>query len=155
MKGNLSDGFVIMSLLFGAVFALIFIYPIASGFLDRINLIDNEGVTNQVVTEFDRVIGIADKSIPALYVLVSIVSIISASRISANPGFFIFMIIVNLILVLGWYILNEIYTQVINSPEFSDIKAKLTWIPLIIQYVPMINVVVMMLIAYLQYMKGG
>lgn len=152
MKGYMGDVLVIMAFLFGLVITLFFVYPIVTQFFNQMSDI-NQDTTQVVQNEWDRVISIADKAIPVVYLLLLLVSFVSAARIGANPAFFIFMLFLNLVMMLGWYILDQFYQTLTTTDITSELSNKLTWTPLILQWVPAINIIMMLMIAFVQYMK--
>ncbi len=152
MKGNISDVFAIMAFLFGGMFVLIFAFPIANAFLTQLS--DQNTIATQVKNQWISTVEIFDKALPVIYIILLLISLGAAANISAHPSFFFFFLFVNIFMVLGYYVFAQIWDEAFNADTSQDLRNTITWTPLFMQYIPMINIGIMLFVAFVQYSKG-
>lgn len=144
---------VVFSFMIAAVFCAV-IYFAFSGFLHTYPGMD--GYMTGIDNQFNNAITAADMFFPVIFIVMAIMSIAAASQIQANPIYFFVMLFLNLILVLLVSVFTDFFNAILNiaTTQFGISATLLVWTPLFIQYLPKINVIVMLLIALVQYGKN-
>lgn len=152
-KGTIQD--LILIMIFITIFAVgtLIVYKIS----DEINTqfieegllsADGEKAYSQINNMYPSVI---DNSFLVLVIGLSIGALILAFLVRVHPVFFIGFLLVLIIIIFISGIMSNIYLEIANDPEFTNVATNLTFITHIIGKLPLIIGIVGFLISIVMY----
>ena len=146
MKGSLQDVAFLFSMIFGFMFAVAIVWPIASAFFTQFQTLAPNSAINQSIgdtnAKLQEGISAMDMGLPVIFFVLSALSLAAASQVKSHPAFFIVFLLVNVFTILLSGILQDIWGNVNTTGS-----QMLVWTPLFLQYAPKITVGLMLLMA--------
>lgn len=152
-KGTIQDLILIMVLLTVFAVGTLIVYKISdeinTKFLEEGLLTDRgEKAYSQINNMYPSVI---DNSFLVLVVGLSIGALILAFLVRVHPVFFVGFLLVLIIIIFLSGVMSNIYLEIANNDEFTNVASNLTFITHIIGKLPLIIGVIGFLIAIVMY----
>ena len=138
-KGSLQDLLIIMVLVVGFAVGTLIVYKIS----DEINteFQANTDITAEGKTAYSKINnmypGVIDNSFLLLIIGLCIVALSLAMLVRVHPIFFVFFLLVFIIVIFLCGVFSNIYLEIANNPEMSDVAGNLTFITNIMGKLPL------------------
>lgn len=154
MKGNLLDVVSLISFVFVAIIAVFIFYQPTITMIQAMNNATPANLT-VIETSVNTAYSNFDIMIPIFYIIALIASIVAASFIASHPAFFFILLFVNMLMMIFWSILYDMYSALAGLTSSASALSIMTYTPLLIEHMPKVNILGMMLIAIVQYLRGA
>ncbi|KKN27130.1 hypothetical protein LCGC14_0867800 [marine sediment metagenome] len=152
-KGSLQDLLVIMVLVVAFAVGTLIVYKVS----DEINTKFQEStdITPQGKTAFSKINnmypGVIDNSFLLLIIGLCIVALSLAMMVRVHPIFFVFFLIVFIIVIFLCGVFSNIYLEIANNEEMSDVAGNLKFITNIMGKLPLFIGILGFLLAGVMY----
>ncbi len=138
-KASLQDLLIIMVLVVGFAVGTLIVYKVSNEI--NIQFQESTDITPQGKTAYSKINnmypGVIDNSFLLLLVGLCIVALSLAIMVRVHPIFFVFFLLIFIIIIFLCGVFSNIYLEIANNPEMSDVAGNLKFITNIMGKLPL------------------
>ena len=154
MKG-ISDAIYLFIFFIAFALAIIFSGYFTSKVFPYVNQTLNNTNTSALLQSGEDFVNNLDYVFAIVFIGAGIVAVILSFFVESHPVFFIFAFILAIILVFVGTYLRDWFLSIISNSELSSVANRFPITTTIMQYYPLAILVIILIIAFVMYAKGG